>query len=217
MNRVADRSVPPLRLVPRSGTDDREIDRALAVRLQAGDSSAAVEIWDRHAGRVHRFLLRALTQSSEEVEDLTQEIFLRIFTRPSAIREPGALPEFVMSVAVRVLRWELRRRWVRRWVRLTPTGAMPDTPIEGATDEEARQALRRCYAILDGLGERERVAFVLRQMEGLKMEEVAEQMRVSLSTAKRLVNRAVAHVSGAVAKDADLREYFVGGPAGRDE
>ena len=166
---------------------------------------------------MHRFLLRALTQSSEEVEDLTQEIFLRIFTRPRAIREPGALREFVMSVAVRVLRWELRRRWVRRWVRLTPTGAIPDAPIEGATDEEARQALRRCYAILDGLGERERVAFVLRQMEGMKMEEVAEQMRVSLSTAKRLVNRALAHVSAAVAQDVDLREYFVGGPSGQRE
>ena len=217
MNRVADRSVPPLRLVPRAGADDREVDRELVLRLQSGDRSAASQIWARHAGRVHRFLLRALTQSSEEVEDLTQEIFLRIFTRPRAIREPGALREFVMSVAVRVLRWELRRRWVRRWVRLTPTGAMPDAPIEGATDEEARQALRRCCAILDGLGERERVAFVLRQMEGMKMEEVAEQLRVSLSTAKRLVNRALAHVSAGVAKDADLREYFVGGPSGQNE
>ena len=215
MNRAADRPVPPLRLVPRAGTDDREVDRDLVLRLQSGDRSAAVDIWDRHAERVHRFLLRALTQSSEEVEDLTQEIFLRIFTRPRAIREPAALREFVMSVAVRVLRWELRRRWVRRWVRLTPTGAMPDAPIEGATDEEARQALRRCYAILDGLGERERVAFVLRQMEGMKMEEVAEQMGVSLSTAKRLVNRAVAHVATGVAEDADLREYFVGGQLGR--
>ncbi|HVV16039.1 MAG TPA: RNA polymerase sigma factor [Polyangia bacterium] len=217
MKRVADRSVPSLRLVPRGGTDERAIDGELVLRLQSGDRSAADQIWNRHAGRVHRFLLRALTQSSEEVEDLTQEIFLRIFTRPRAIREPGALREFVMSVAVRVLRWELRRRWVRRSVRLTSTGTMPDAPIEGATDEEARQALRRCYSILDGLGERERVAFVLRQMEGMKMEEVADQMRVSLSTAKRLVNRALAHVSGAVAKDADLREYFVAGPSGQDQ
>ncbi|HVY40318.1 MAG TPA: RNA polymerase sigma factor [Polyangia bacterium] len=217
MSRLADRSVPPLRLVPRAAGDDRQVDRDLVVRLQGGDRTAAVAIWDRHAGRVHRFLLRALTQSSEEVEDLTQEIFLRIFTRPRAIREPAALREFVMSVAVRVLRWELRRRWVRRWVRLTPTGAMPDTPVEGAADEEARQALRRCYAILDGLGERERVAFVLRQMEGMKMEEVAEQMRVSVSTAKRLVSRGVAHVAAGVAQDADLRGYFEGAPSGRHE
>jgi DNA-directed RNA polymerase specialized sigma24 family protein len=45
-------------------------------------------------------------------------------------------------------------------------------------------------------------------MEELKMEEVAAVMAVSLSTAKRLVNRATAIVAECVGRDEDLRRYF---------
>ena len=76
------------------------------------------------------------------------------------------------------------------------------------------QALERCYAILDHLGSRERTAFVLRYFEEMTMDEVADGLGTSVSTAKRLVNRAVATVSERVGKDADLRTYFVTGDRG---
>ena len=48
----------------------------------------------------------------------------------------------------------------------------------------------------------------LRYLEEMTMDEVAQGLGSSISTAKRLVNRAVANVSKQVGKDADLRGYF---------
>jgi RNA polymerase sigma-70 factor (ECF subfamily) len=205
-----------LRLVTASSeAERRHTDAELVAALRAGLPWAPRAIWDRYGTKVHRFLARALGRPTPEVEDLTQEVFLRVFARAHAIREPSALKEFSMSVAVRVLKWELRRRWVRRRVRLSETGELPDVVGERGADEEARHALRRCYGILDRLGARERTAFSLRFIEEMTMEEVAAQMDVSLSTAKRLVGRSSGTVAAEVARDPDLAGFFqhLGGEA----
>lgn len=207
-----DRAAWPLKLVPPTEGEHERSDAELVMALRTGQAEAARVIWDRHSGGVYRFLARALGPAGQEIEDLTQEVFLRIFSRASAIREPTALREFALSVAVRVLKWELRRRWVRRRVLLTDSGDLPE-PEDGDrhTDEEAeaRHALRRCYQILEKLGARERAAFSLRYMEGMTMEEVADRMNVSVSTAKRLVSRSAAFVAGKVESDRDMCEFFV--------
>lgn len=207
-----DRSTRPLQLVFAGDDDRRQTDADLVLALQRGEPTAAEAIWDRYSGRVHRFLLRSLGRPTEEAEDLTQEVFLRIFTRARAIKKPAALREFVMAVAIRVLKWELRRRRVRRWVQLSDSGEVPEVLVDGV-DQEARQALKRCDAILNSLGARERMAFALRYLEEMTLEEVAGQLSISLSTAKRLVNRSTALVSAQVGQDADLLRYFTGGGA----
>ncbi len=207
-----DRSAWPVKLVPHAEEESPRSDADLVAALQSGQSKAARAIWDRHSGSVYRFLARALGPSAQEIEDLTQEVFLRIFSRAAAIREPSALREFALSVAVRVLKWELRRRWVRRRVHLTDSGELPEQADgERHADEEAeaRHALRRCYQILETLGARERAAFSLRYMEGMTMEEVAARMNVSMSTAKRLAGRAAVVVAAAVEKDRDMRRFFI--------
>ena len=208
-----DRSTRPLRLMSGATEERRQADAELVLALQKGEPAAAEAIWQRYSGRVHRFLSHSLGRPSEEVEDLTQEVFLRIFTRAGAIKKPAALREFVMSVAVRVMQWELRRRWVRRRVRLSDSGELPDVVDGGGVDQEARQALARCYEILNGLGVRERTAFVLRFLEEMTMEEVAAHMKTSLSTAKRLLARATASVSAEVGNDPDLLGFFNAGKA----
>ena len=132
---------------------------------------------------------------------------MRVFSRSGDIRDASALREFVIAVAVNVLKRELRRRWVRRKVRLSGDGSVPEIEAPGA-DPEAREALWRCYAILDKLGARERAAFVLRYMEERTFEEVATGLGVSLSTAKRLVNRSSERVNKHVGKDQGLRSFF---------
>jgi len=183
-------------------------DAELVAGLQANQAWARREIWVRYSARVQRYLARALGRPSHDVEDLTQEVFLRLFVRRGAIRRPESLREFTMAVASHVLKWNLRSRWVRRKVRLSDDGELPEMAADRSPEEEAHDALRRCRVILDGLGAREQVAFVLRFMEEMTMEEVAATMRVSLSSAKRLVNRATAAVAERVGSDPDLRRYF---------
>ena len=181
-------------------------ERELVEALGRGEPWAAEEVWDRHAAGVRRLITRALGPRPE-VEDLTQETFMRIFSRIAVLREAGALREFVFAVAVNVLRRELRYRWVRRRLQLSDSGNVPE--VEGpSADPEAREALGRCYAILDKLGSRERAAFVLRYMEERTLDEVASGLGVSLSTAKRLVTRSAERVGKHVGSDAGLRDFF---------
>jgi RNA polymerase sigma-70 factor, ECF subfamily len=195
--------------------DARQQDVQIVQALRRGQKGGAEGdgafrmLWDRHSRRVFRVLERALGPG-DDVDDLTQEVFIRVFSKAATIREPAALGEFVVAVATRVLKWELRRRWARRWLMLSNTGDLPDL-ADSASDPEARQALRRCYRILDGLSARERTAFVLRHMEEMTINEVAASLDVSVSTAKRLVNRAADKVALQVGEDPDLRLFFLAG------
>ncbi len=182
-------------------------DAELVRALLADDAAAPAILWDRYAPLVRRLLSRALGPCLE-VEDLTQEIFLRIFLRLSSLRKPSALRAFVLSVAANVLKWELRRRWIGRRVLLSPTGTLPDVQST-CDDAEARQALRRCYLVLEELSTKERLAFVFRYMEGMTIKEVAAALDVSISTANRWVNHAASKVAELVSQDADLRSFFV--------
>jgi RNA polymerase sigma-70 factor (ECF subfamily) len=182
--------------------DDADLVRAFS----GGENWAARAIWNRHAPMVYRLLERALGPNGE-VEDLTQDVFLRAFAALPSLRDVEALRSFIYSVALRTLKWELRRRRVRRILRLSNTGQLPDLPVRGV-DSEARQLLARFYGLLEQLRVNDRAAFVLRHMEGLTLEEIADRMGVSLATVKRWVSRASQDVSALVDGDRELSAYF---------
>lgn len=211
MKREARRSTgQPLRLVsdrPQAAGERRTLsDVQLVQALRAGDSDAPGLLWERYSPAVRRLLARTLGPSLE-IDDLTQEVFLRLFVRLPTLRDSSALRPFTLSIAGNVLKWELRRRWIRRRVTLSETGTLPDT--EGKPDDvEARQALRRCYAIFDTLTAKERIAFTVRYIEGMTAEEAAATLSVSVSTAKRWINRAAAKVAKNVAMDPGLHRFF---------
>jgi len=208
--RVVSPSARALRLVSedydRPSTSAAESDIDLVRSLLADHAGAPAMLWDRYSPAVRRLLERALGPDVE-IEDLLQEVFLRVFVRIRSLRDPSALRAFVFSVATNVLKWELRRRWVRRKVRLSQTGVLPDDRST-TVDIEARQALRRCYGVFEALTANERAAFILRTMEEMTVEEVALALSVSASTTKRLVNRAAAKVAEQVMHDRDLRSFF---------
>ena len=198
----------PLHLVADGETAPPRLptDAELVRFLREDDARAPTMLWERYSRTVRRMLARALGPRPE-VEDLVQEVFLRVFARVHSLRDPSALRPFILSIAGNVLKWEIRRRWVGRRIRLSTTGSLPE--IETTSDDpESRQALQRCYVILETLTAKERLAFVFRLMEGMTTEEVAAALSVSASTAKRLVNRASARVSEKVAQDPGLRSFF---------
>ncbi len=200
----------PLRIVARDQHDTHLEDHDLAEALVAGEAWAATATWNKHAPMVFRFLHRSLGPHGE-VEDLTQEVFLRVFANVRKLRDPRALRSFVFSVAIRTLRWELRRRRVRRLFQLSDFSSELPEPSVGAFDAESRQALRRFYAILDRLTVQERAAFVLRHLEGLKLEDIGEALGISLATVKRRLEHASGVVSRHVERDPSLAGYAGGG------
>jgi RNA polymerase sigma-70 factor (ECF subfamily) len=186
-----------------SATDDTGLVNAIL----AGDPRAPRVLWDRYARLVYRILRRSLGQQ-HEVEDLVQEVFLHLFRRLPTLRDPRTLPAFLVTMTTLTLRHELRRRWVRRCMLL---GAKEDIDPDLRAvhpNPEARQAVSRLYAILDKIGREERMAFVLRFIEGMELTEVATALGVSLATTKRRLAHARARVDHHIANDPGLAAYL---------
>ncbi len=201
------RSRAPLSLVvdgPRRVLDDHDLARGLA----AGHDWAVGEAWHRFAPMVLGLGERALG-SKTEAEDLAQEVFYQVFRKAPTLREPERLRAFVYSFAVRLLRSELRRRKRRRWLHLGPSAA--ESAADGqSADLESRELLRRFNALLDRLKPRDRIVFVLRQMEAMTVEEIAATVGISTSTVKRSMAHACDRLSRWVEADPGLLSILRG-------
>ena len=181
----------PLQLtLPRSSTAGAS-DADLVHGLVHKEEWAAVALWTRYGSLVFRVADRALG-SRHEAEDLTQDVFLCVFNKIAGLRDPNALRSFVVSIAIRTLKWRLRRRRLRQWVHLTETGDLPDQPVNGVDVEEA---LRRFYRLLDKLRSDDRLVFVLRRVDGMRLEEVGQATGHSVATVKRRLSRADAELA----------------------
>jgi RNA polymerase sigma-70 factor (ECF subfamily) len=202
---ATERPPVPIYVLP-TGPRAELTDAEVALALIGGESWAPAVAWNRYAPMVYGIANRALGREAE-AEDVTQEVFYRLFARVHTLKEPTAFRSFVVSFAIRIVKWELRRRRARRFVLLSDSGELPDAPVS-AVDAEARQVLRRFYTTLDQLGARERLVFSLRYLEAMTLEEVATAMELSLSTVKRALTRASARVSGWIAGDPELGAFF---------
>lgn len=181
-------------------------DAELVASFLRNEPGAPAEVWDRFYPLVRRILSRAVGPG-QDVDDLVQEVFLRLYRKLPTLRDPGSLKSFVLSITTRVIQGELRVRWVRRWLGLFDDGELPDRAGDD-TDLEAREALDRFYRILDRLSPKHRAAFVLRYVEGLELADVAAALDVSLATIKRWLPRISKRVFSQAQRDPLLASYI---------
>jgi RNA polymerase sigma-70 factor (ECF subfamily) len=155
--------------------------------LVARKPAAQRRLLATESGRVERILMRILGDA-RQIEDLTQEVFVRVFARVRDVREPAALRGFVASVAVFVAREAIRKKRRHKWLSFFSSDEVPD--VVATDDHEAREALGAIYRVLDSLDPDERVAFALRYIDGMELAEVAAACNCSLATVKRRIDRA---------------------------
>ena len=197
-----------LTLVTRGAGEARQ-DSDLVAAFLREDPSASAEIWERYYPLVRRIAFRSMGPR-HDLDDLVQEVFLRLFRKLPSLRDPASLRAFVLAITVRVIKGEQRLRWIKRWLGLFDDGQAPER--EGHTpDLEAREALTRFYAILGGLRPTHRAAFVLRHVEGLELTDVAAVLGVSLATIKRWLPRIARRVLAQVERDPLLGPYLARG------
>jgi RNA polymerase sigma-70 factor (ECF subfamily) len=163
-------------------------DQALVAALRARRPEALAALFDRYSSHVYRVLLRTLGPDGD-LADLVHDVFVVAFEDIDDLKDASKLKGWLASVAVFTARGCIRRRQRWRWLsRLTQAevGGGP-RPTSGP---EVDEAVRSTSAILERLPVDERMAFALRFVDGMKLEEVAEACRTSLATVKRRLARA---------------------------
>jgi RNA polymerase sigma-70 factor, ECF subfamily len=168
--------------LPLPAPDDCELVAGIVER----NPKAMAQLYDRYAWLVRRVLIYVLG-TARDVDDVVQDTFLIVLRRCGTLRDASTLRSFVVSIAIRVARNELRRRAWRRFVGLS---TLSTPPFEPSHDPEARQRVRRVYEVLERLDTDARIAFVLRHVESYELTEAAELCGCSLATFKRRLARA---------------------------
>lgn len=182
-------------------------DASLVAGAAAGEREAFAVIWDRYSSLVRGVLYGALG-SDQGLDDLVQDVFLALLHGAAKIQDGGALRGYLVSVAVRIAASEIRKRRVRRWVGLTPTGELPERAAE-RVDVEHREVLRALHRALQMLKPRRRMAFLLRHVHGLDPIETAQALGISESTVRREVERVRALLDKT--REPALREFLTQG------
>jgi RNA polymerase sigma-70 factor (ECF subfamily) len=169
-------------------------DGALVLAARAGDASAREALFVRHAGWALGLAQRMLG-GSDEADDLVQDAFVRALSRLDQLVNPQAFSSWLSAIVVRTAKRRLRRR--RLLVRLGLRSAEPFDPdvlISPSAPADVAAELRAVYAAVSSLPGEERLALVLRRVEGMELSDIAEHMQLSLSTVKRRLALAERHL-----------------------
>ena len=180
-------------------------DAQLVGALQAGHGEARRLLFERYGTYVERLIVRVLGLDAE-VPDLINEVFARALERIVQLNDPAALKGWLGSIALFTARAFLRdRRSRRRFLGFFAPEELPEVPVTGPP-AEVSLALFRTYQVLDKFPTDERIAFALRFMDGMGLNEIAAVTSVSLGTVKRRLTRAEARFVSVAARDPLLRE-----------
>jgi RNA polymerase sigma-70 factor, ECF subfamily len=154
-------------------------------------------LFKRYSRYVAGVATRLLGQSDHEVDDIVQEVFWLASRHLDKIHDMQAARPWLVTVTVRTTQRKLgRRRWRRMFQGELPAS---DVPATGATPAE-RAFLSQIYRVLDKLAPEQRIAWLLRHVEGQKLEDIASSCDCSLATANRRIT-AVQEVLEEVLRD----------------
>ena len=160
-------------------------DRDLLTAMQQGQIEALREIYRRYERLVYSLACKVL-KTPEEAEDLTQEIFLKLWQRPNYNPDRGTLSTYLCLItrsrAIDRLRSQgARYRLVQRWHHTHPDRSKVNPPLEQASLGEQAHRVR---AALADLAPAEQEILEIAYYEGLSQSQIAQRLEIPLGTVK---------------------------------
>ena len=172
-------------------------DLSLVERCRANDEAAFREIVSRYKVKVHHYIYR-MTGSSEDAEDLTQEVFVRLYTSLGTFRGQSSLNTWLFRIAGNLCIDRFRRSKGRAPAYSLDEPAGGDDSVTREVADQTWEPHRmlensemadQIQLALGRLPEKLRTALVLHDLEGLPYEEIAQIAGCPLGTVKsRLFN-----------------------------
>ena len=187
--------------VPRGRTLTDSLDQPLVSRCLDGDEAAWEDLVRQHTRQVYGLCFR-FTNSTQEAQDLTQEVFLRVFKTIKTFRSTeGSFHTWLARVTRNLLIDHYRRT---RQERVTDSieeqlpmleeagGAAPVRPDQALAGREAATILQ---ATLQKLSPDLREAVILRDLQEMEYREIAEVLDIPEGTVKSRINRGRAELA----------------------
>jgi RNA polymerase sigma-70 factor (ECF subfamily) len=123
-----------------------------------------------------------------ELEDLVQDSFTEAWRSMPRLENPQAFSSWMAAIVIRTAHKMLRRRKLARSLGLRQSEPIDlDALIAHTAPPDTRRELEDIYRLVERLPTATRVAFLLRRVEGLSLEDIAKSTGASLATVKRRI------------------------------
>lgn len=186
-------------MVVRMSPEEQELYR----RLQSGEAEAVRLLFEQFHPRVYRVCLH-YTGNPEDARDIAQETFVRAFRGIGQFRGDSALATWLTRIAMNLC---LNLRRDQRTaaslldqrvdhIRVNMPPVVPRGPEEQLSRRETAERIR---VLINRLPRRERMAFVLKFYNDMKIREISEAMNISEGTVKSFLHRALVTLRKALA------------------
>ena len=163
-----------------------------------------------HQRRIYRLLLGML-RDPEAADTLTQECFLRAWRKRAGFRGDATVGTWLVHIAVNLARDHARNRRLAFWRRLFSAPADNDDaraqaeqlPSPQAGPERAllaRQELDAVWTVVGALPQQQKAVFLLRFIEEMSLEEIAEALGLRVGSVKSHLFRALSAVKARVGR-----------------
>jgi RNA polymerase sigma-70 factor (ECF subfamily) len=193
---------------------EREIDQQLVERAQRGDKRAFGLLVDKYQRKLARLLSRYVRDAAE-VEDVTQEAFIKAYRALPAFRGDSAFYTWLYRIGINTA-----KNWLVSAGRRAPTSTETEAEdAEGFDDGDAlrdintpesillsREIADTVNATMDELPEELRTAIQLREIEGMSYEEIAKIMDCPIGTVRSRIFRAREAIAGKLRPLLDTRD-----------
>jgi RNA polymerase sigma-70 factor (ECF subfamily) len=182
------------------------IDLERVRRFVAGDAAAFEEIVGAYQGRIVT-LCRYLLGNAADADDAAQDVFVKAFKNVHKFRPEAALYTWLYRIAVNTCIDRRRKPFFLSLFTSSDAAegreaAYPDLRSEDPSPAqlvEAQQISREIQRALARLSPKLRAAIVLKEIEGLRYEEIAAVLEISLGTVKSRISRAREELQQALA------------------
>lgn len=169
-------------------------NQELMLLFQNGEEAAFEKLMQRFQDPLYSYIGRMLNDLNSAY-DILQETFLKVWEKRHQYREVGQFSTWIYTIATNLVRTELRKRKLRKWIPLTtrdhneleidPQDHNPG-PEELANSSDLRVKINQALAKLPV---EYREAVILRDINDLSYEEIAETLKIPMGTVKSRVNR----------------------------
>jgi RNA polymerase sigma-70 factor, ECF subfamily len=193
---------------------DREVDHQLVERAQRGDKRAFELLVVKYQRKLARLLSRFVRDSSE-VEDVTQEAFIKAYRALPSFRGESAFYTWLYRIGINTA-----KNYLVSMGRRAPTSTGIDSEEAESIEEGdqlkdlntpesqmmSRQIVETVNQTLDVLPEELRTAITLREIDGLSYEEIAQIMNCPIGTVRSRIFRAREAIAEKLRPQLDTRK-----------
>jgi RNA polymerase sigma-70 factor, ECF subfamily len=172
------------------------VDFELIKRAQAGDSAAFNEIVLAYRKRILGTITRLIARP-EDVEDVAQEVFLRLYFSLDQLRTPEVFEPWLYRLTVNAAYDYLRKQRRRQEYRMSDLSeqqvVMADALAGGRAEQDQREASKTretVDALLGAVSEADRILLMLKELEGLSLKELEKIYNINENALKVRLFRA---------------------------